>query len=530
VSDVDIANEFAAYFKQVFHSSDDQQAYNEYMCKREECINENMCSGYKCIESVTVELLDKCMRKLNLGKACGPDDLCAEHLLYSHPILLMHLQTLFKLILCHRYVPNSFGIGVTVPLIKDKAGSVNDVSNYRGITLSPVISKLFEVVIMSLCSDTLQTDSLQFGFKDKIGTADAIFTMKSTIKHFTDRGSSVYIASLDIRKAFDRVSHFKLYKSLLDARVPVIIVDVLSNWYSKLYYAVRWNSALSAQFAVFSGVRQGSCISPAIFNVFMNVFIKQLKQLGVGCHISSLFLGCILYADDLLLLSPSVIGLQSMLDKCFEVGKVLSLEFNAEKSHCITIGKKSACDITPMNLYDNRVEWCESIKYLGVYLQRGTSVKFDINPSKRVFYAACNTIFLHSSGVDEISLLNLQETFSLCVIMYAMPALCLTTRQISELNACWNNVIRRLFGFNKWESVSAVLLGLGRLNISHLIMLRKVRFYRHLLHSCDMFLCNVFLMFFLDNFKSDCVLRTLFLSTTEATRSIWNAFENYVTV
>jgi len=45
-----------------------------------------------------------------------------------------------------------------------------------------------------------------------------------------------------------------------DARVLLIIVDVLCNWYSKLYYAVRWNSALSAQFAVFSGVRQGSCL------------------------------------------------------------------------------------------------------------------------------------------------------------------------------------------------------------------------------------------------------------------------------
>ena len=182
-----------------------------------------------------------------MGKACGPNDLCAEHLLYSEPILFMHLQALFKLILCHRYVPNSFGIGVTVPLITDKTGSVNDVSNYRGITLSPLISKLFELVIMSLCSDMLQTDSLQFGFKDKIGTADAIFTMKSTIKHLTDRGSSVYVASLDIRKAFDRVSHFKLYKSLLDTRVPVIIVDVLCDWYSKLCYAVRWNYILLCQ-------------------------------------------------------------------------------------------------------------------------------------------------------------------------------------------------------------------------------------------------------------------------------------------
>ena len=64
-----------------------------------------------------------------------------------------------------------------------------------------------------------------------------------------------------------------------------------------------------------------------------------------------------------------------------------------------------------------------------------------------------NTIFLHSTRVDQLALLNLQETFSLCVSTYAMPALCLTAGQTSELNACWYNVIRRLFGFTKSESV-----------------------------------------------------------------------------
>jgi len=120
----------------------------------------------------------------------------------------MHLQTLFKFILCHRFVPNSFRIGVTIPLVKDKTGNIIDVNNYRGVTLSRVISKLLEVVLLSLSSDALETDCLRFGFKDKIGTAGAIFTSNSTIKHFVDRGSSVYISSLDISKAFDRVSHY----------------------------------------------------------------------------------------------------------------------------------------------------------------------------------------------------------------------------------------------------------------------------------------------------------------------------------
>ena len=111
-------------------------------------------------------------------------------ILYAHPVLIMHLQTLFKFMLCHRFVPNSFGIGVTIPLVKDKTGNINDVNNYRGITFSPIVSKLFEVVLLSLSSAALETDCLQLGFKEKIGTADAIFTLNSTVKYFVDRGSS----------------------------------------------------------------------------------------------------------------------------------------------------------------------------------------------------------------------------------------------------------------------------------------------------------------------------------------------------
>ena len=66
-----------------------------------------------------------------------------------------------------------------------------------------------------------------------------------------------------------------------------------------------------------------------------------------------------------------------------------------------------------------------------MYLQGGSSVRFDVSPAKRAFYAACNAIFLHSSGVNEIALIHLQETYSLSVLMYATPALNLTNRQVS---------------------------------------------------------------------------------------------------
>ena len=68
-------------------------------------------------------------------------------------------------------------------------------------------------------------------------------------------------------------------------------------------------------------------MSSVIFNVFVNVFILHLKTLNVGCHVSGMFLRCLLYADEIILISPSVIGLQEMLDKCHEISDrpILSL-------------------------------------------------------------------------------------------------------------------------------------------------------------------------------------------------------------
>ena len=66
------------------------------------------------------------------------------------------------------------------------------------------------------------------------------------------------------------------------------------------------------------------------------------------------------------------------------------------------------------------------------------------------------------------------------------------------------------------------------LNVKHLILLRKVNFYRNLLHSCTTVLSDVFFVYLLNNFRNDCVLQTIFMPKSDATRSVWCAFENYV--
>ena len=79
---------------------------------------------------------------------------------------------------------------------------------------------------------------------------------------------------------------------------------------------IRRNGFYSSSVSVHSGVRQGSVLSPMLCYLYVNKIITCLKTSGAGCYFVNCYLCCIMYADDLLLLSGSVLGLQTMLDAC----------------------------------------------------------------------------------------------------------------------------------------------------------------------------------------------------------------------
>ena len=110
------------------------------------------------------------------------------------------------------------------------------------------------------------------------------------------------------------------------------------GWYGKLYAHVRWNNCLSDRFGIAAGVRQGGVLSPILFNVYMDDLFKQLQDSIPGCYIGLSFVGCIMYADDILLLSPSVRGLQYLLDVCSNYAAVNDIIFNKDKSVCMVVG------------------------------------------------------------------------------------------------------------------------------------------------------------------------------------------------
>ena len=94
--------------------------------------------------------------------------------------------------------------------------------------------------------------------------------------------------------------------------IPHCSAAILRDWYGKLTSVIRWNGVLSSSSAVTYGARQGGILSPILFNVYVDELIELLRDSGYSCYVNRTFIGCLMYADDLLVLSPTVGGMQAL--------------------------------------------------------------------------------------------------------------------------------------------------------------------------------------------------------------------------
>ena len=101
-------------------------------------------------------------------------------------------------------------------------------------------------------------------------------------------------------------------------RLPVNFVVLFQRWLCNVFIKVRWGSCLSKLFRLFSGVRQGGILSPVFFCIYIDDLINKISHLDMGCFIRGFFSGIWLYADDIVLLSATVSGLQHMINACVQ--------------------------------------------------------------------------------------------------------------------------------------------------------------------------------------------------------------------
>ena len=113
-----------------------------------------------------------------------------------------------------------------------------------------------------------------------------------------------------------------------------------------------------------------------LFSIFIDDLILKVMKTNVGCHISNNCVCIFLFADDILLLSPTITGLQSLFNTCERELEKLDMRVNAKKSMCLRFGLRfDAPCIELTSIHGDSLKWVSKCRYLGVYFKSGRTFR-----------------------------------------------------------------------------------------------------------------------------------------------------------
>ena len=353
----------------------------------------------------------------------------------------------------------------------------DDKNNIRPISISNCFSQIFEKVILQKSPLLLKMHKNQFGFKRHTSCNHAIFVTKETILNYIEKQSSCKIASLDAEKAFDKVWRDGMFLKLI-GKLDLDIWLILKKYYDSSRGCLFVNGSFSEQFIIRCGVKQGGILSPFLFNAFIDDLISECVDLNIGGLFRNLNVSIIVYADDILLISPIDKHLQLLLDKCSKFGDEWHLKFNPLKSHIISFGKSI---FTKQDFFLNQKVLTETdnIKYLGTILN--SSLDFDALAMEK-FKKVKNSIFalsfigLKPNTICPFLQSFIYKTFCLSTFTYALEATTLKTKTMNYLNICQNDCICRFLGISRYSHMSNVLKCLKIFNFDELYLFSKISF------------------------------------------------------
>jgi exonuclease III len=330
--------------------------------------------------------ITQAIKTLKNNKATGLDGISNEMLKYGQHTFTKPLASLFNLILKSGNYPEQWSKGYISPIYK--TGNPLSSDNYRGICINSCLGKLFNTVLNTRLTNYLNNHQVihesQIAFNKGSRTSDHMFVLKTLIdKTVKANKKKLYTCFVDFKKAFDSLPHDMLLQKLKTQGINGNFFSCIKNMYAKAMICVKTQNKLTPFIQAEMGVRQGDVLSPNIFKIFINDLPQFLITNDEGApKLNKKGIHCLLYADDLVILSQSKADLQDKLTKLDKYCSKWGLQINVDKTKTIIFSPNKTHTIEHFKIDNTRVECVSEYKYLGVIFSNNGSFE----PAQRNLY------------------------------------------------------------------------------------------------------------------------------------------------
>ena len=452
--------------------------------------NQNLVTNDIINGPFTFEEIKKHIDSLKKNKSPGADYILNEFIKFCPEKLIYVIVALFNVVLESGVIPSEWSIGIIKVLYKNK-GNINDVNNYRGITLLSCLGKLFTSVINARLYSYLTNAKIlgneQAGFRPKHSTVDHIFALHVLSNFYVNDKKQLFCAFVDYSKAFDFVDRTYLWQKLLNSNINGKVLNVVRNMYINAKSHVSLKNVLSDSFPCQVGVRQGENLSPLLFAIYLNDFKTFLSEKYNGLSKVSesianelniyLRIFCLLYADDTIVLAENAAQLQKALDGLNNYCNKWALKVNLDKTKVVIFSKGKIRKYKSFTFGSHSVDVVDDYVYLGTTFNYNGN--FNKAKAKQVLQAKKATFSIltkiRQSNLSADVFTELFERLCIPVLLYGSEIW--GYENSNQLQVMCNNTLRKFLKLHKSTPMCMLNGELGIKEIAEYIENRMLNFW-----------------------------------------------------